>query len=276
MAVLPPPTILGRSVASVATGENASNESAPVVAVDPTNPNNLVAVYTRNDAANAQNNGQTPVYAQGAVSTNGGQSWSPFGLPGVLADPALDQTTGSGTRFFAQETDPSVAFDRNGTFYVVTSQHNVGNTSGAIVLQRYNFGGGSPSRTITNRVIYQWGQDQALQPIVAVDNNLATFTDPTTGAIQSDPFATNAPGTAGASTAGNVYVAWSTIDSNPTNINNFNPNVIKLVVSSDGGNGFSSIRTISDGGNQTGATGRATPRRGWPSARGGRVSPAGR
>jgi subtilisin-like proprotein convertase family protein len=263
MAVLPAPTVLNRSIASVGTGENVSNESAPTIAVDPTNPNNLVAVYTRNDPNSPRNiNNQSTVFVQGAVSTNGGLSWSSFSLPAPLRDPAQDQTTGAGARYFAQETDPSVAFDRNGTFYVVTSQHNAGNTSGAIVLNKFSFNGVTPGLLIGSNTVYQWGQDQALQPIVAVDNNLTSFTDPTTGAVQSDRFATNAPGTAGSSTAGNVYVAWSTIDSNPTGINNFNPNVIKLVVSSDGGNGFSTIRTISDGGNQTGGNGarNTTPR----------------
>ena len=38
---------------------------------------------------------------------------------------------------------------------------------------------------------------------MTVDNNLATFTDPTTGDVQADP------------DSGNVYVSWTSVDVKP-------------------------------------------------------------
>ena len=106
-------------------------------------------------------------------------------------------------------------------------------------------------------MLYRWGQDPASHPIVVVDNNLDTFTDPATGGrTQTDRFAADATN----GTSGNVYVAWDTVDANPTAINNFNPNAIKLVVSSDGGNQFGAVRTLNDGGNQTTRERNTTPR----------------
>ena len=64
-----------------------------------------------------------------------------------------------------------------------------------------------------------------------VDSNLPSFTDPTTGQVQTDPY------------SGDVYVSWSGIDVKPSlflPVSVFNPNRIKLIVSSDGGNNFTS------------------------------------
>ena len=63
-----------------------------------------------------------------------------------------------------------------------------------------------------------------------MDSNLPSFTDPTTGQVQTDPY------------SGDVYVSWSSIDVKPSLANAavFNPNRIKLIVSSDGGNNFTS------------------------------------
>ena len=95
-----------------------------------------------------------------------------------------------------------------------------------------------PGAPLNLKIIYQWytaaNNDQAIEPTMAVDSNLATL--PPSVASQVDP------------TSGNVYVSWAGMDviaasdrTDPT----FNPNRIKTVVSSDGGNNFGPI-TLTD------------------------------
>ena len=177
----------------------------------------------------------------------------------------LPPTQRSPTR---KQTNPSVGFDRNGNFYVLESQHNTGNTSGAIVLEKYDFTTGTPTPVPTSNsrapysfvpsnynVLYQWvgTSDAAVYPTMLVDNNVASFTDPTTGNVQSDPYA-NVNTNPNPGTFSDVYVAWASIDIKPslvTDLPNYNPNRIKLVVSSDGGNNFTgkAIASVSNGGN---------------------------
>ena len=102
--------------------------------------------------------------------------------------------------------------------------------------------------------------------MLAVDSNLATFTDPDDpGYTQTDAF------------AGNVYVAWSTANDVTGRLTNPNPNVIKIVASSDAVTAgtvanpnpptFTTQQYVNDGRN-FGTDRNATP--GWRSARGGR------
>src|SRR5262249_51366469 len=151
------------------------------------------------------------VLVEGAYTSDGGQTWNFLLLPFNLPDP----TTSNPVKPFHEATNANVAFDRNESAYVVYSEHADNNASGAIVLQKYDFSGGSPAQTISNSVIYEWIQEPAFNPMLAVDNNLPTFRDVTTGAIQRDPF------------AGDVYVAWNTENIAPTGATGFNPNVIK-------------------------------------------------
>ena len=83
-------------------------------------------------------------------------------------------------------------------------------------------------------IIYQWlpAGDQAYEPTMAVDDNIASFTDPATGQVQTD------------ASTGNVYIAWasgSVIPSLQTGDPFFNPNPILMVSSSDGGQSFSGV-----------------------------------
>ena len=99
----------------------------------------------------------------------------------------------------------------------------------------YGFGGGFGGSGDL-KIIYQWlasgTNDQAINPTMTVDDNLATI--PNGVASQADPF------------AGDVYVAWTSVDINTSiPITPFNPNRTKLVVSSDGGNNFSPL-TVTD------------------------------
>src|SRR5206468_6978850 len=65
--------------------------------------------------------------------------------------------------------------------------------------------------------------DGAIAPTLAVDSNAASFPP---GGPKIDPF------------SGNVYVAWETNDAAPTGVTTYNPNLIKMMSSSDGGQNF--------------------------------------
>jgi subtilisin-like proprotein convertase family protein len=223
MSVVPVATVTGHF-------DNLSftpgNHSAPAVAVDPLNPKHLAAIYTRNDPANLPT--KTPVIVEAAVSVDGGQNWSQLFLPGTMIDPT---TSGASISPFPQETDGNVAFDANHNFYLVYSEHPAGAltpaTPGAIVEQKFSFVGSSPVQTITNKVIYEWLQDPAINPVLTIDTNPASFTDPTSGVTKTDPY------------AGTVYVAWTTNFVPPPSVTNFNANSVLMVASSDGGKSFS-------------------------------------
>ena len=219
-----------------------AQEGSPVVAVDPLNPQKIVAVWVNNDTADIR--APAPqVFLEGEYSVNGGQSWTAFNsVDFVLPDP----NTTNPTVPYLQVTNPSVSFDRNGNFYVLADQHNAALSSGALVLQKYSFTGDAPvaarlrqpsGGSSTYKIIYQWlpSSDLAYEPTLAVDDNLASFTDPTTGQVQTD------------SSAGNVYVAWASGSVAPDSVLTlsapfgtglFNGNVIKMATSTDGGQDF--------------------------------------
>jgi len=231
-------------------GGLVTSENSATVEVDPTNPSKIVALWIDNDPSLGITG---PPYAvqsilEGVYTINGGQTWTPlFGEPGtgLPVNPIiLDPNTLNPTIPYTLVTNPSTAFDRNENFYVVDSYHNLGGTSGAIVLQKFNFSGNAPvadtfstPQTGSNapyRILYQWlpPGDFAIDPTVQVDNNFPSFVDPTTGDLQTDP------------DSGNVYVSWGGIvlpqAGNPLGAG-FNPNPIFVTVSSDGGKSFSPV-----------------------------------
>ncbi len=213
-----------------------------------------MAVWTRNDPQFAAPTPQ--IFVEGAYSTNGGQSWNSLpglGLGAVRTDPNSPATAPTS---YTQVTDASVAFDRNGRFYVLTSQHLAStgpNSPNALVLTGYDFTTNNPNQFL-NKVVYQSTQDMALTPMLAIDDNATGYTDTYTvgngspqSHIQSNPF------------SGNIYVAWATNDQPHQNAVNFNANRILMVASSDGGNNFSGPVVLNSNGN-SGGTGnqRAT------------------
>ena len=248
-------------------GVNAS-ESSSVVAVDPLDPTKLVAAWVDNDstAELAATNNVIAVVVEAAYSVNAGQSWLPlYGEPtngSITADPELlDPTTSGPTVAYKYVTDPSVGFDDTGNFYILSEYSNsptaAASSSGALVLQKYSFNGSTPrvqgfasNEQTPNpygfglpnlKVIYQWlssgTNDQAVDPTMAVDDNLSTIPNGVTS--QADAF------------SGNIYVGWAGIDVDTSQpIAGFNPNRTKVVVSSDGGNNFSPV-TIGDVNSQT-------------------------
>src|SRR5262249_23483601 len=112
-----------------------------------------------------------------------------------------------------------------------------------------SFGATTPS---VNKVLYQWvNDDGAYNPVVAVDDSLpatvddpnhpgekVSFVDPETKGTQADLLAT---------TADRLYLAWNSNNTAPASgANGFNPNVIKMVGSGDGGTTFSTQMTLND------------------------------
>src|SRR5262245_24884874 len=220
LAVLPAAQVDPNS--QVSLGGN----NTPSIARDPIDPQKLVVVSSNVGGL------------RGAFSLNGGADWNSFTVGGQLLDP---NSPANAPFNYAQATTPSVAFDRNGSFFVVHTQHDAARTSGALVFEKFDFTGESPDEdTFAQRILYQWvGADPVLNPVVGIDTNLRTFTDPDTGAIQTDPFSNRT-----------IFVAWNTNNTAPTGnlaITNFNPNTIKLIASDDGGQNWSSQVYVNDG-----------------------------
>ncbi len=247
MSVLPPPVITSHTDLIPNNPFFAGTHNTPSVAVDPTNPNNVVAMFTT-VAATSNPLYHAPVddgttFIQGAISTNAGQTWTPFRMGSyefTLTDPTEIPSPGDPDNSLEQATDPSVAFDRNGNFYVVWVEHRPDNAVGDVRYAKFRFNGSAPVPLATpnypNGALYYWaaaspGQaDVAMNPTIAVDTNVPFFTDPTTGQTQSDPF------------SGNVYIGWDTNNIQPgpppTIPIAFNPNTVKIIASSDNGLSF--------------------------------------
>ncbi|WP_422931845.1 beta strand repeat-containing protein [Singulisphaera sp. PoT] len=229
LSSIPAPNVPLNSQVDVSGGSSQGNSSTPSIAIDPTDPTKMAAVWTIHDPSLAPG---PQVVVAGAYSNDGGQSWRFLGNNGRgILDNIDDPTTSNPIKSLGQATNASVAFDRNHNFYILDAQNNSA-TSGpsALVLNKYNFGGANPSAQFTNHVVYESLQDQALMPMLAVDSNIASFTDTDANGnpyVQSDPF------------SGDVYVAWATNNVAPTGATNYNPNQIDIVASSDGGNNFS-------------------------------------
>jgi subtilisin-like proprotein convertase family protein len=240
MSVLPPALVSTQVAPTQLFEPSNSNNSSPSIAVDPTNANHIAMVWQ----SIIPNPGATPaviIRIDGAFSPDGGTTWTQFSpVNGVMSDP----TTSNPTVPYTRVTDGTVDFDRNGNFYVLVSEHNDGNTSGALVLSKFASAGGGATNVFSNEVLYGWTQDQAEKPTLAVDKSVATFTDVnSTGqtVTQTDASA------ASVSSAGSVYVAWATNDTAPSGAVNWNPNSTKIIGSSDGGLTFTGPQTIGFG-----------------------------
>ena len=234
------------------TSGGTENDSSPSIVVDQNNPLKMAATWTLIDPRRAP--GPTIVVAA-AVSNDGGRTWtqdyldSQFGFTQTLLGNGLiaNPTTTNPVVSFAQADNASVGFDRNDNLYILRSEHSADNSVGALVLDKYNFSGSVPVLDTTNgdfqdKPVYEWvGSDAALLPTMVVDDNVATFSDTDFNGVvqtQNDRF------------SGNVYIAWTSNDTPFTNAgNNFNPNRIKIVASSDGGQTFTGNAILNNNGN---------------------------
>ena len=206
-------------------------DSSPTIAVNRYNPEKLVATWvTHNPAVSFPS-----VTANGAYSNDSGLTWSPIALPGARTDPSSPPTAPHAYNAISQ---PSVTFDGKDNFYVLEIQHTDDFKAGQVLVQPFNFSGLQPiAKALTQfPTFYQGGPAPAFanpqtairDAVIAADDNLASFTDPTTGAVQTDPG------------AGNIYIAWETNQEVPANYTGpFNPNIIQVLTSTNGGVSFS-------------------------------------
>ena len=137
-------------------GVNASMDSSSV-SVDPLDPSKLVAVWQDNDPTMAAvTNGGEVVAVEAAYSVDGGQTWltlfsEPTNVGGLPRQPSLLNPATSGpTVPYAYQTNPNLGFDDSGNFYILTDYNTGGAagavpSSGALVLQKYNFSGSTPA-----------------------------------------------------------------------------------------------------------------------------------
>ena len=228
LAELPTPTQAG---APVNISNNGNNDSAPTIVVNPNNPQQLVAVWTTNGDF-----GDNKFQGQGAYSVNGGATWT----TGFWNRPSFGDPNNSGKAYLELGVDPTVAFDRNNNLYIASRVSSGDLRSGAIVLQKFTMSAGGPQQIGGNKVLYDWngGSTEAAQNVtIAVDNNVANFVDPSTGAVNSDPF------------SGDVYVAWASVSlvGQPGG-DLLAPQAIYAMGSSDGGQTFTPPRQISQSG----------------------------
>ena len=247
LSTLPSALTQGQYVVGL-SDSGQGNSSSPSVAVDPLNPDKLIAAWTTYDPNHKLDgtNGQVTTYVQGAYSLDGGQTWAE--LPNdeaadIQTDFSVAPVTSGPQPNFSQTTDATVGFGRDETAYLLSSTHS--GTGGVLDLQKWDFSAATASAAPvtgtfprpaydqlstfltpdTVNPIYRWqAADAAMTPTLAVDNNVPSFSDGKTA--QSDPY------------SGNVYVAWETNDAAPKGVTVYNPNTIKLMASSDGGQNF--------------------------------------
>ena len=262
-------TMMGNIGGTLNVGTNSTEE-----VVDPQDPSKIVAVWDVNDTTMAAVTvGGEVTAVEAAYTVHGGQTWvalfsEPTNVVGLPSQPSLLNPATSGpTVPYAYQTNPDVGFDNSNNFYILTEYSSgaaAGGvaSSGALVLQRYDFSGSIPTAfQFTNneqdpnlyaggggfngsggtgdlKVIYQWlssgNDDGVIDPTLTVDDNQATL--PPSVSSQVDP------------NSGNVYVSWTTVDQpvyeDPLGPD-FNPYRIMTTVSSDGGNNFGPV-TVAD------------------------------
>jgi subtilisin-like proprotein convertase family protein len=209
------------SLTDTTTGGNANN---PTVVVDPHDSQKLLAVWGV-DLSTLSPVPHTTAVIEGAYSDNGGASWIPLDVSFPILDAAT--ITANPPTSYTQVTHPSAGFDSQGNVYLLTMQTS-GTADGALTLSKFDFSGSTPQEVFNSVPIQRWlpGADAVFSATMAVDAGLR---NPPAG-VAADPHANN------------VYIAWASGDVHEANANvetTFNPNRIKLAVSSDGGNSFS-------------------------------------
>jgi subtilisin-like proprotein convertase family protein len=224
LATTPIPVVTNQVAASAGVGGVNINDSNPSIAVNPLDSNKLIAAFTDRDTSS----GTTLYFARVTFSNDGGRSWN---LAVDQPIQSFDPTSTTGAKL--QDTVEGVGFDRAGHAYVGVLETNNSN-AGDVVVDKYDFSGSSPTKVVIgsfgSNSVYSWNQaatNASLQPTVlnfslAVDGNVASFSDPLTGAVQSD------------SNTGAVYVAWTLNSPPPPNVTNWNPYTIQVVGSANG------------------------------------------
>jgi subtilisin-like proprotein convertase family protein len=245
LAVLPPPTpITVQAAADFSSNPpaNNGNVSAPSIAVNPLNSQQLVSVFTVNDPAAFGTT--TPIQVEGAISDDGGQTWvsfSPTSDVGVQTEPF---STSTPPPFLARVTDASVAWDRTGHFFVLQDQSASDNHAGLLILTKYVMtitptGPTATAQSATAPKAWNLNASPApvfpgvYQPTLAVDNNVPSYKDTTTKVTQTDP------------NAGNIYIAYIADTPPPSpSPTPWNRYTVQMIASSNGGGNFSAAKTL--------------------------------
>jgi len=234
LATIPSPVVVNRvdvSNPSVFT-DDETDESTPSIAVNPSNPNQVVTSWT----VFATDPDPDFIGIGLRMSNNGGASWFNLETP----DRRLDPSTSNPVVPFSRITDTSVAFAPDGSFYLLSAQHNDAKSAGAIILARYGNNGGLANET----TVYSWNrsaQDQAgakavQLPILAIDTTASSF-DTANGGNVTNPH------------VGNIYVTWIGQTPAPSGATNWNELTVELVTSTDGGGTFGNALVLNGGGN---------------------------
>ena len=208
------------------SGTTPGDDSSPQIAVNRYNPNKLVAVWTARTAPA----GSYPEFqVRVAYSVDAGLTWRGLnGLPGVRFDPS----SGTNPHPYSRVSRASVAFDSRDNFYVLEVQQNENQVqAGDMILTPFSFTGLTPTAGAA-QTVYEW--DRTIDPFaeaildvqIAVDDNLASFTDPVTGRTQTD-VGTN-----------RIYIATATEMPNPSGFPFWNPYTVDLYTSTDNGASF--------------------------------------
>jgi subtilisin-like proprotein convertase family protein len=245
LSIIPTPVVgnyadISTTTASFGGASNPTNHTEPAIAVDPIDPTKAITVYTVNTDADML----SPFKVEAQYTRDGGKTWLPLFQSFMEPDPA----TNNPIKPFQQATDASVAFDANNQAYVLYYEHGPGaptsTSSGNLILRRFDFTTSVPQPVAlvpsnpvgaqTDNIIYQFTQDSAVSPTLAVDANPSA----------TDPY------------SGTVYVAYATVNVAPPTTRvpaiNFNPNVIRIMASADGGLTFGASELVNRS-NETGS-----------------------
>jgi hypothetical protein len=220
-SVLPPAVTVNQDTAAAPQNETS-------IAVDPTNPNRLVAgandYVTRTWTCTI---GSTPCSALGDAysgtyfSNDGGQTWCC-----TATDPAHIGTLIPGVEHlvggpYDAGGDPAVAFDSNGTVYYAGLGFNRTSAPNTVTVSRGTFSGGSLS----------WSAPTFINPTTSP----STLNDKEWIAVDRN---------VGSPFRDRVYVTWTRFLFNPSN-GRFIQSPIFFVSSSDGGASFTTPKAIS-------------------------------
>lgn len=240
-----------------------SSVYGPQIAQDPLNPNLLVelhgAYFHPNPPALQRDYGEM----YGTFSFDGGATWSSFqSLNFAQIDPAEGIDPQGNIHTYNYITNVSISFDRvpadpvtgARNLYIVSTQHNAANTSGAIVFNKYtidpvfgftqDFSIGNDPDNSGDYVMYRWfNTDPAFNTYLAIDNNEPTFVDPVTGFVQTDSMATLLNDPVFGQVPKAVYVAWNT---NQTFTNGATASNVFISGSADGGHNWSTQQYVTN------------------------------
>jgi subtilisin-like proprotein convertase family protein len=264
LSVLPAPTVGIPQNLTDPISTNLPNTAVnPQVALDPSNSSVLVEFDTYGPAdlqfvttTPPPNNNIATSYLEGRYSVNGGTTWLTLAPPGStlgsshnLLNPLLSAPEGPVP--YTTVSAPSVTFDTQNNAYVIFTEYTTSDTAGVVLLSKYNFSGPTPTLVFENHVLYQWaGQDPAYNPVVAIDTNEATFTDPSTHATQTDPLAATIT-EQGSVVPQAVFVAWNTDQTQPTDSVPATLSYILVEGSDNGGQTFSAQQYVESPGNSS-------------------------